>query len=257
MQSSMPKKKLLVGFLIAVLMVFGLSSAAFAGGGEGTTEGPENEQIVVEIEDPVTGEVDKVEVTKDALEEKGGEVAVCVVEAVAEDTDPAECQEAPNPILPATNELIWGGLAFLVLFVAMAKWGYPPIKKAMEARTERIRSDLDEAEQAKVAAEETRQSYEAKLAEAKTEANRIIEEARKSADQLRADLEKRAQADIAEMRQRAQTDVEGAKQQAIADLHAEVANIVVGAAEVVVRKSLDPATQSQLVEDYINEVARS
>jgi F-type H+-transporting ATPase subunit b len=253
----MLKKKLLVGFLVAILGLFAFSTAASAGGGEGSTEGPEDEEIEVETVNPDTGETEIVVVSKHDLEEKGGEVAVCVVEAVAEDTDPAECQEAPNPILPATNELIWGGLAFLVLFVAMAKWGYPPIKKAMEARTERIRSDLDEAEQAKVAAEETRQSYEAKLAEAKTEANRIIEEARKSADQLRADLEKRAQADIAEMRQRAQADVEGAKQQAIADLHAEVANIVVGAAEVVVRKSLDPATQSQLVEDYINDVARS
>jgi F-type H+-transporting ATPase subunit b len=257
MHRSMLNKKLLASFLVALVAFFGLSSAAFAGGGEGDSDGGEEDIIEVDVVNPETGEENVVVVDKHELEEKGGEVSVCVVEAIAHETDPAECQEAPNPILPATNELIWGGLAFLILFLAMWKWGYPPIKKAMEGRTERIRQDLDEAEQAKVAAQETQQQYEQKLAEAKAESNRIIEEARKSADALRADLEKRAQADIAEMRQRAQADVEGAKAQAIADLQAEVANIVVGAAEVVVRKSLDPATQSQLVEDYINEVARS
>jgi F-type H+-transporting ATPase subunit b len=253
----MPKKKLLVGLIVAVVGTVGLSSAAYAGGGEGTTEGPEDEMIIVEIEDPETGEINEIEVDKHELEEKGGEVSVCVVEAVAHETDPAECQEAPNPILPATNELIWGGLAFLVLFLALWKWGYPPMKKAMVGRTERIRADLDAAEQAKVEAQQTRESYEAKLTEAKAESNRILEDARQTADQLKADLQARAEAEIAEMRQRAQADVESAKAQAIADLRAEVATIAVGAAELVVRKSLDPASQAQLVEDYINEVART
>jgi F-type H+-transporting ATPase subunit b len=257
MHRSMPNKKLLIGLLVGVVAVFGLSSAAYAGGGEGESEGGEEDVIVIEVEDTETGDVREVEVDKEALEEKGGEVSVCVVEAIAHETDPAECQEAPNPILPAANEIIWGGLAFVILFLAMWKWGYPPIKKAMADRSERIRDDLDEAEKAKVESQRIQQQYEAKLAESKAEANRVLEEARKAADQLRADLEKRAQAEIAEQRQRAQADVEAAKHQAIADLQAEVANIVIGAAEVVVRKNLDPATQSQLVEDYIREVARS
>jgi F-type H+-transporting ATPase subunit b len=252
----MHRKKLLVGFVIALAAMVGFSTAAYAGGGESDT-GPSDEVIEVKTVNPETGQEQVVLVDKAALEDQGGEVAVCVVEAVADDTDPAACQEAPNPILPAVNELIWGSLAFLILFVVMWKLAYPPIKKAMNDRSERIRTDLDEAERAKLEAQQTRQAYEAKLVEAKTEANGIIEEARKSADQLKTDLEKRAQADIAEMRQRAQADVEAAKHQAIADLHAEVASIAVGAAEVVVRKSLDPATQSQLVEDYINEIAHS
>jgi F0F1-type ATP synthase membrane subunit b/b' len=41
----------------------------------------------------------------------------------------------------------------------------------------------------------------------------------------------------------------------MADLRGEVAQLAIGAAEVVVGRSLDEATQVQLVEDYINQVA--
>jgi hypothetical protein len=32
-----------------------------------------------------------------------------------------DCQKAPNLILPATNEISWGGLAFVVLLLVMWK----------------------------------------------------------------------------------------------------------------------------------------
>jgi hypothetical protein len=50
-------------------------------------------------------------------------------------------------------------------------------------------------------------------------------------------------------------DVESAKNQAIADLRSEVASLAIGAAEVVVQHNLDAATQTQLVEQYIQSVA--
>ncbi|HBU38902.1 MAG TPA: F0F1 ATP synthase subunit B, partial [Acidimicrobiaceae bacterium] len=34
---------------------------------------------------------------------------------------------ASNPILPVWNEIIWGGAAFAILFIAMAKFAYPAI----------------------------------------------------------------------------------------------------------------------------------
>ncbi len=51
--------------------------------------------------------------------------------------------EAPNPIIPAIDEVIWGTLSFLILFAVMAKYAYPALKKVMEARSEKIQGDLD------------------------------------------------------------------------------------------------------------------
>src|SRR5438270_32602 len=60
-----------------------------------------------------------------------------------------DCEKAPSPILPAANELIWGGLSFIILFILLSRVGYPAIKKGMDNRAEKIRTSIDEAEQAR------------------------------------------------------------------------------------------------------------
>ena len=124
----------------------------------------------------------------------------------------------------------------------------------MEARSERIRADLDAAESAKSEAVGVLDGYKAQLADAKSEAGRIIEEARQAADALKKDQEARLQTELADTRARAMADIEAAKVQATADLRSELATLAVGAASAVVNKNLDPAAQTQLIEDYINQV---
>jgi F-type H+-transporting ATPase subunit b len=177
------------------------------------------------------------------------------IDLATEADDPEACQEAPSPIMPATDELFWGSASFLILLFLLWKFAYPSIKQGMEARTERIRTDLSAADQAKSDAEQVLDEYRAQLADAKSEAGRIIEEARQAADAVRRDQETRLQAELAEVRTRAVADIESAKAQAMADLRGEVAQLAIGAAETVVGRNLDEATQVQLVEDYINQVA--
>ena len=165
-----------------------------------------------------------------------------------------DCHKAPSPILPAKNEIIWGVISFVVLAFVLMKFAVPALQKGMAARSERVRADLGAAEKAKADADTLLADYRAQLADARNEANRLIEEARRSADALRADLQSRAQSEIAELRTRAAADVEAAKVSAIADLRAEVASLAIGAAETIVQKNLDRETQVQLVENYINQV---
>src|SRR5690606_10297952 len=105
-----------------------------------------------------------------------------------------------------------------VVFFFVWKFGYPAIKKSMEARTERIRADLEAAESQRTEADQLLADYRAQLADARNESARIIEEARQAADALKRDQEGRLQAELADMRARATADIEAAKAQAIADL---------------------------------------
>jgi F-type H+-transporting ATPase subunit b len=164
------------------------------------------------------------------------------------------CQEAPNPILPEKNEIIWGSLAFLVLLGLMWKFALPQVRNMMETREQRIRGDLERAEQAKVESEQVLEQYRAQLADARTEASRILEEARQAADQMRRDLIARAEQEAAEQRSRAQEDVRLATDRAMADLQNRVAELSIELAEKIVERNLDRDTQLQLIENYINEV---
>lgn len=193
-------------------------------------------------------------------QESGGEPKLSkdtkeCIEAAEKADNPDACQEAPNLILPATDELVWGAISFVVLFFLLRKFAYPAIKQGMENRTERIRSDLASADEAKSEAQAVLEEYRAQLADSRGEAGRIIEEAREAADAMKRDQQARLEADLAELRARAVSDIESAKAQAMADLRDDVAQLAIGAAEAVVQRNLDEATQTQLIEDYINQVA--
>jgi len=166
----------------------------------------------------------------------------------------AEPQEAHNPILPTTSELFYAGLAFLVLLAMMYKFAFPAVQKAMEGRTQGIRDNLDEAERTKAEAQRILEEYQRQLADAKNESARIIDEARQTAEQMRRDLMVRAEAEVNELRDRSRQEIEAAQQRAVADLRAQVSELAIGAAEVVVQKNLDRDTNRALVERYIEQV---
>ena len=169
----------------------------------------------------------------------------------------AEGTEAPNPILPETNEIIWGTIAFVILLIGMWKFAFPAVTKMMNDRTERIRANLDNAERVKAEAQEILVEYQRQLADAKNEANRIIEEARQTADQLRRDLMTRAEAEVADLRARNREEIEAAKARTMAELRSEVSGLAIDLAEKVVAQNLDRQTNTALVERFIAEVEGS
>jgi F-type H+-transporting ATPase subunit b len=189
---------------------------------------------------PTTAKVDTF--SKECIDklEKGGKID--------------DCQKAPSPILPATNELFWGSLSFIILFFLLAKVAYPSLKKGMEGRAEKIRTSIDEADRAKSEAQRILDEYQRQLADARSESARIIEEARQAADRLRQDLKRQAETEVAELRARAQEDIQAQVQRAMADLQARVGELAIELAEKVVERSLDRETNMQLIENYINQV---
>ena len=177
------------------------------------------------------------------------------LELLEEGKDVDDCQEAPSPILPATNEIVWGSISFVILFAALAKFAYPAIRKGMEGRTDKIRVSLDEAERTRAQAQTILDDYQRQLADAKSEAGRIIEEARQAAEAMRRDLIAKAEADAALTRERATADIQTQVERATADLREQVAALSVEAAELVVGRALtDRDQQLALVEDFITRV---
>jgi F-type H+-transporting ATPase subunit b len=241
---SRTKAMLASGVLAVGLVAF----APHASAGEGEEEHVYTEEEIEHI---------KHEAEEIMLQNGATEIDSHCIPILLDGGSPEDCNEAPSPILPELNELIWGGISFLLLLALMWKFALPAIKDGMNARTERIRADLDAAENAKTEAAGVLDGYKAQLADAKNEAARIIEEARQSADALKRDQEARLQTELAESRARAAADIEAAKAQATADLRGELAQLAVGAASAVVNKNLDPAAQTQLIEDYINQVGRN
>jgi F-type H+-transporting ATPase subunit b len=168
-----------------------------------------------------------------------------------------DCQEAPNPLIPGLNEIIWGSAAFAILLFVLWKRGLPPIRNMMKRREDRIREDLERAERARTEAEEQLTQYQRQLSDARNEAARIIEEARQSADEVKRQIRSQAESEAAEIRARAQEDARLASERAAVDLQSRVADLSIELAEKIVERNLDRDTQLALVESYIEQVGSS
>ena len=91
----------------------------------------------------------------------------------------AQASEEPSGIdliLPAIDELLWGAVAFAIAFFVLSKFAFPLIRKSIEDRENKIQSDLEGAEEAKGEAKKELDEYRQQLAEARSEANKIVEQ---------------------------------------------------------------------------------
>ena len=165
------------------------------------------------------------------------------------------CQEAPGKILPPVDEILWGLFAFIILLAALLKFGLPAIKRALGARSDKIRDELADAEQARLAAEAAVEQHRRDVDGASAEAARIISDARQQAERLRDELEARARADAADLVARNAEQVAAERERMVGELQSQVAALALDLAEHVVRSNLDDATQTRLIEQYIDGVA--
>ncbi len=165
-----------------------------------------------------------------------------------------DCQEAPNPILPEINELIWGAISFVALLLLLSKFAFPALRTSMQARSDKISDSLEEAERVRTEAAGVLAGYQRQLAEAKEESGRIIDEARQSADSVKADLLARAETEAEEQRRRNAEQIAAEKDRVMSELQSQVAVLAIEMAERVVESNLDREASMRLIENYINDV---
>lgn len=176
------------------------------------------------------------------------------VDALAEANVETAKEEVANPILPVGAELAWGAASFIVLWALMKFVLLKPIMQAMADRAEKVRSDLEAAEQARESATTATSDYEASLTTARAEAGRIIDDARAQAEERRKELIAAAEAEVAQMRAAATADIAAAKAAAMSELRPSLATIAVEAAQSVMGKPLDAAAQRPIVDAYLDRV---
>lgn len=154
-----------------------------------------------------------------------------------------EAAESPNPILPTSNELFWGAIAFGGLYLLIKFVLLPPVQRAMNDRAATIQADRDAADAARAKAVSASSELDDQLAGVRAEAAAVIDEARAEADAERQRLLARAEREVAAMKEIAETEIEREREEAMAALRPQVAQLAVGAASKVMDRqiSLDAA----------------
>jgi F-type H+-transporting ATPase subunit b len=156
--------------------------------------------------------------------------------------------------LPEPAELIYGGLAFLIVAFGLWKFALPAAKKAMAARTERIQKQLDEAAADLATAEAEATNIRAAKGDIAAERARILADADAQAAGILEDGRARLAQEMVDLEAKSMADIGAAGARVGDELRAEIARLSSAAIDHVVSGTLDEGTHQQLVEDFISRV---
>ncbi|MDF1750570.1 MAG: F0F1 ATP synthase subunit B' [Alphaproteobacteria bacterium] len=127
-----------------------------------------------------------------------------------------------------SSQIFWLAVTFAALFILMWKVAVPRVGDVIESREQKIRADLERAEQLRVEIAEAEASVEKALSEARSEAQDIL---RKAQEKIVADHAKKLEkldADLAVKTTDAEASIDEARKEALASIR-EVAQEVAAA----------------------------
>ena len=179
----------------------------------------------------------------------GGVILATPAVALAE-----ESAVGPDILIPKMAEFIPALIAFIIIWVILAKLVWPSVLEMMEKRQQKIQDDLDAAERSKIEAAEEAKSYEAKILEAHHEADAIVAKAKKEAEEVRSAVLAKAQREAADIIAKAHGAVDSERHKAMIELSSSVVDLSVEIASKIIGNDLSVEEQRRLAEKYLAEV---
>jgi F-type H+-transporting ATPase subunit b len=147
--------------------------------------------------------------------------------------------------------LLWHAVNFLVLFLLLRRFLFKPVVGMLDARAQRVRDSMEQADQARRAAEQAEADRQALLAETRREAEAIRARADEQAKRILADAEARAKERQQAAEQQAEAAARQIEERVMAQVRAQLADLVVTAVERVTRGALDANSQRGLVQQFL------
>ena len=159
-------------------------------------------------------------------------------------------------LLDINGTLIAELIAFLLMLGVLARWVYPPIIRAAEARQKQIAEQLAAAERSRKEAEERLRQAEAEIQQAREQAGQIIERANRAAERIQQEAQEKAREEAKRIVEAASRDIETERQQAVQAIRQQMADIVEAAVSKIVADSLDGERHRKLIDAAIEQVGK-
>ena len=165
----------------------------------------------------------------------------------------SEEKEGIAVLIPDMNEFIPMLVAFIIILIVLAKFGWPVVDNIITKRESTIKEALKKSEEAQAEAERTLAEYKRQLEEAKAQSAKIIADAKATGEAVKADITNKAQAESAQMIEKARGAIEAEKKAAVAELQGSIADLSVDVASRLVGHDLNDDEHRKIIEHYVTE----
>jgi F-type H+-transporting ATPase subunit b len=131
------------------------------------------------------------------------------------------------------------------------------LTRALDARAEKIRKDLEEAARLRAEAEALLKDYQRRRAEAETEASEIVAQAKREAEALAAEARERIGDYVARRTKAVEARIAQAETQAVSEVRSRAIDVAAAAAGRILAEQAEGKVGEELVARSIESVRKN
>ena len=161
----------------------------------------------------------------------------------------------PSLLTPDPGLLFWMLLAFVIVFIILAKFGFPVITKMVEDRKNYIDESLKKAREANEKLANIQSESEQILREAREKQAEILKEAMATRDNIIKEARDKADIESKKIIESAKEQIKVEKDLAIRDIRSQIINLSTQVSEKVLRRELDDNNkQLSYIDSLLDEI---
>ena len=149
-------------------------------------------------------------------------------------------------------------VAFILLFLVLAKFGWPIIIKNMESRADTIDKGVEYAREAKEQLDNARNEAQKYMDEAQAKQAEMLREAAQMKSQIIEESKKEASDEAKKVMDAAKVSIEQSRKEAELQFRNEVSKFSINIAEKMLRTQMkDEAAQRELVNKMLDDIEKN
>ena len=144
---------------------------------------------------------------------------------------------------------------FLILLGLLTFFGYKPIRRMLDERSERIKKSMEHAEATKQEYERAQVEIKKQISMAREEGQSIVGQSEKAGERIKEEARQEARKEAQAIVERTQQELERERNKVLNELRKEFVHTAILAAEKVISETLDRERHRSLIEKILEESA--
>jgi F-type H+-transporting ATPase subunit b len=144
---------------------------------------------------------------------------------------------------------------FFILLGLLIFFGYKPIRKMLDERSNRIKQSMEQADATKQEYEHAQVEVERQISKARDEGQSIIAQAAQAGESVKEEARKEARKEAQAIAERTRAELGRERDKIVDELRKEFVDTAILAAERVISETLDKGKHRQLIEKTLEESA--
>jgi len=157
---------------------------------------------------------------------------------------------------PEIGTIFWTLLTFVSMVLILRRFAWKPLLAAIDAREKSIRDAIEQADRDRERAEGLVKEHRDLLAEARRERAEAVEQGQRDAERVKDEILAKARAQRDQVLKQTEEQVEAGLRKARGELRSTAVDLAILAAEKLLTRNLDDATQRKLVEEHLADLER-